>query len=81
MEGRLEPSNRNRYSGRTSNERGGLAFYLGKFLELNGLVILGYGLFWGLIRDEVKGEIGLLGLGVAVFLAGYWLERRKSPRG
>jgi hypothetical protein len=58
----------------------GVAYYLGKFLELNGLVLLGYGLFWGLIRDDIKGEIRLLGLGVAVFLGGYWLERRRSRR-
>jgi hypothetical protein len=57
-----------------------VVYYLGKFLELNGLVLLGFGLFWGLIRNDVRGEVALLGLGVAIFLAGYWFERRFSSR-
>ena len=57
-----------------------VAYYLGKFLELNGIVLLGFGLFWGLMRDDVRGEVGLLGLGVAIFLAGYWFERRFSRK-
>jgi len=53
-----------------------VTYYLGKFLELNGMVLLGFGLFWGLVRDDVRGEVGLLALSTAIFLAGYWLERR-----
>lgn len=53
-----------------------MTYYLGKFLELNGMVLLGFGLFWGLVRDDVRGEVGLLALSTAIFLAGYWLERR-----
>ncbi|MCI0658775.1 MAG: hypothetical protein L0170_17115 [Acidobacteria bacterium] len=58
-----------------------MAYYLGKFLELNGMVLLGFGLFWGLMRDDVRGEVALLGLGVALFLAGYWFEKRSSRKG
>lgn len=57
---------------------GGVLYYLGKFLELNGLVMLGVGLLWGTFRDDMKGELALLAAGVAVFLAGYLLERRAA---
>ncbi|HEU5179681.1 MAG TPA: hypothetical protein VFW45_02750 [Candidatus Polarisedimenticolia bacterium] len=53
-----------------------MAYYLGKFLELNGMVLLGLGLFWGMARDDVKGEIAMLALGAAIFLIGYMLEKR-----
>lgn len=58
-----------------------MSYYLGKFLELNGILLLGFGLFWGLLRDDVRGEIGMLGAGVVIFLVGYLLERRVSRRG
>lgn len=57
-----------------------MAYYLGKFLELNGMVLLGFGLFWGMARDDVKGEIAMLALGAALFLLGYLLEK-KAMRG
>jgi hypothetical protein len=57
-----------------------VAYFLGKFLELNGMVILGLGLFWGLARDDVRKEIALLGGGVAIFLIGYLIERKASQR-
>ena len=58
-----------------------MTYYLGKFLELNGLVLLGFALFWGVVRDDVRGEVGLLALSAAIFLAGYWLERRTRQKG
>lgn len=58
-----------------------MAYYLGKFLELNGMVLLGLGLFRGLVSDDVKGEIAMLGIGAAVFLLGYLLEKRFSRGG
>lgn len=57
-----------------------MLYYLGKFLELNGLVMLGFGLLWGTVRDDMKGELVLLAAGVAVFIAGYLLERRAERR-
>ena len=57
-----------------------VAYYLGKFLELNGMVLLAFGLLWGLMRDDVRGEVAMLGVGAAVFLAGYWFERRFSRK-
>lgn len=57
-----------------------MVYYLGKFLELNGMVLLGFGLFWGVARDDVKGEIAMLGVGAALFLLGYLLEK-KAMRG
>jgi hypothetical protein len=61
-------------------EERALLFYLGKFLELNGLVLLGFGLIWGVVREDMKGELTLLGVGVAIFLAGYLLERKVARR-
>ena len=58
-----------------------MLFYLGKFLELNGLIVLGLGLVWGVMRQDMRGELTLLGIGVAVFLAGYFLERKVARRG
>jgi hypothetical protein len=72
------PLRRSRYSG--IPRRGALLFYLGKFLELNGLVLLGFGLVWGVLREDMKGELTLLGIGVGVFLAGYLLERKLARR-
>jgi hypothetical protein len=57
-----------------------LIFYLGKFLELNGLVLLGFGLLWGVVREDMKGEMNLLGVGVGLFLVGYLLERKLARR-
>ncbi|HEV8336880.1 MAG TPA: hypothetical protein VGR67_10720 [Candidatus Polarisedimenticolia bacterium] len=55
-----------------------MLYYLGKFLELNGILLLGAGLAWGLFRDDMKAEMSLLGAGAAIFLAGYLLEQRKA---
>jgi hypothetical protein len=55
-------------------------FYLGKFLELNGLCVLGYGLVWGMAREDMKGELTMLGVGVGLFLLGYFLERKVARR-
>ena len=55
-------------------------YYLGKFLELNGLLILGVGLIGGIPRGDLAEEVKLLGLGAGVFLAGYILERKVSGR-
>lgn len=57
-----------------------MIYYLGKFLELNGLVLLAFGLVWGLHRGDVRGEIAMLGIGVALFLVGYLLEQKPAER-
>ena len=54
--------------------------YLGKFLELNGLLLLGSGLVWGIHQKDLEGEMRMLGLGVVVFLVGHLLERRAGQR-
>jgi hypothetical protein len=55
-----------------------MLYYLGKFLELNGILLLGLGLAWGLFRDDMRAEMSMLAAGAAVFLAGYLLEHRKA---
>jgi hypothetical protein len=59
----------------------GLRFYLGKFLELNGLVLLGFGLVWGVVREDMMGELTMLAVGAGIFLVGYLLERKSARRG
>lgn len=71
---------RGRFGGPIFSRSLAVAFVLGKFLELNGLVILGLGLVWGMYRDDLKGELQMLGIGVLVFLAGYVLEHRTGRR-
>jgi hypothetical protein len=53
-----------------------MAHYLGKFLEINGLLVLGVGLIGGIFGGDLAGEMKLLGLGAVVFVAGYVLERK-----
>lgn len=57
-----------------------MIYYLGKFLELNGLVILTFGLIRGMRYGDVPGEVRMLAVGVAVFLLGYLLEKKIAPR-
>jgi len=57
-----------------------MIYYLGKFLELNGILILGIGLIGGISRGDLAEEMKLLGLGAAVFVVGYLLERKAPGR-
>ncbi len=57
-----------------------MAHHLGKFLELNGLVVLAVGLVWGVYRENLAVEMRMLGVGVAIFLVGYFLERKAAGR-
>ena len=57
-----------------------MLFHLGNFLELNGLVLLGFALVWGMVRDDMKGEMAMLSAGVVIFLAGCLLERKPTRR-
>ncbi len=56
---------------------GGLA----RLLQLIALVVVGSGLLVGLVYDQIRLEVGLLGVGGALFLLGRWLQARGPADG
>ncbi|HEX5759378.1 MAG TPA: hypothetical protein VF121_09310 [Thermoanaerobaculia bacterium] len=55
--------------------RDGLAW----LLQLLALVVVGSALLVGLVYDQVRLEVGLLGVGGVIFLLGRWLQARAQP--
>lgn len=53
-----------------------MRFYVGKGLELAGLVLVTYGLYIGIVLRLEKPYILFVGLGIVVFSGGWLLERR-----
>ena len=49
---------------------------LGWWLQLLALVIVGSALLVGLVYDQVRLEVALLGVGGGIFLLGRWLAGR-----
>jgi cell shape-determining protein MreD len=47
-------------------------------LQVLALVIVGTGLLVGVVYDQIRVEIGMLGVGAAVFLFARWLEARSQ---
>ncbi len=45
-------------------------------LQVGALVVVGTALLVGVLHDALRTEVGLLGLGGALFLLGRWLEGR-----
>jgi hypothetical protein len=45
-------------------------------LQVLALVIVGSALLIGITYDQVRVELGMLGVGAALFLFGRWLEAR-----
>ena len=45
-------------------------------LQVLALVIVGTGFLVGVAYDQIRVELGMLGVGAAVFLFGRWLEAR-----
>jgi hypothetical protein len=55
-------------------------FYLGKLLQLSGLVTLIWALVVGIGGNDMNGELALLAIGGTVFLLGSLALRRGGPR-
>lgn len=53
-----------------------MSVYLGRFLQMVGLVILPVGLTIGLVTGEVRTEVRYLAVGAFIYLLG-WLISRK----
>ncbi len=49
---------------------------LARILQLIGLGIVGYGLFVGLVEEDLSLELIIGGIGGAVFFVGWWLQKR-----
>jgi hypothetical protein len=53
--------------------------YLAKVMQALGVADVGYALFVGLTETQSMGkELGLMGLGLAIFYLGRFMERRAS---
>lgn len=50
---------------------------IGRLLQMTGMIILPIGLFYGLVRDEIRTEVKLLALGGFLFVLGWILSRDK----
>ena len=48
------------------------------WLQLLALVVVGSALLVGLVYDQVRLEVGLLGVGAVIFLLGRWLQARRG---
>ncbi len=59
-----------------------MAFYLGKSLEVAGMLTLGVALgVYGFGEDDMSAELAWLLAGSVVFLIGYLLERKAEGKG
>ena len=47
-------------------------------LQVLALVIVGTGLLIGVVYDQVRLELGMMGVGAGLFLFARWLESRSS---
>ncbi|MGD8375992.1 MAG: hypothetical protein PVF68_07620 [Acidobacteriota bacterium] len=54
-------------------------FYLGKFLQLSGLVTATWAFVVGVWGRDMSGELTLLAIGSGVFLLGSFLLRKAGP--
>lgn len=52
--------------------------FLGRILQLCGMIILPIGLLYGLAKNEIQTEVQLLALGGFLFLLGRILARDKA---
>ena len=53
-------------------------YALGRATQFLGLVVSGAGFFVGVFGQNVRRELGLLGIGAAIFLAGWMLQRGRG---
>ena len=51
---------------------------LGWWLQFLALIIVGSALLVGLVYNELRTEVALLGIGGAVFLLGRWMREREE---
>lgn len=55
-----------------------MLYRLGRALQLIGMSMLPVALYVGLVQDQVRREVTLLGIGGALFALGWILAQRKG---
>ena len=51
---------------------------LARLLQMTGMIILPIGLYYGLVRDQIRTEVNLLALGGFLFVLGWILSRERT---
>ncbi len=49
-----------------------------KFFQIIGMLLLIEGLYFGIVKHSMNIELMCVGIGIAVFCLGRWMEKRKS---
>jgi len=52
-------------------------FILSRFLQVFGIILLAYALYFGIAADSMSKELMLLGIGGSVFYIGWAIQRTK----
>ncbi len=55
-----------------------MSAFIGRLLQLSGMIILPIGLLYGFAKGEIRTEVQLLALGGFLFVLGWILSREKS---
>jgi len=53
-----------------------MSYFIGRFLQLAGMVILPIGFYIGFAQDDVRTEVKLLVIGGLLFVVGWMLARQ-----
>ena len=51
---------------------------IARFLQILGMLLLVEGLYLGIVKHSMNNEIMCVGIGIAVFYIGRWLQRKSS---
>ena len=65
-------------SGKKTNWLGWTRYYLGRFLEIIGLILVAWAMFFFFGSAEMRAMLAMTAAGGIVFLTG-WLLARKNP--
>ncbi len=55
-----------------------MAPFIGRLLQLVGMIVLPIGLSYGLLREDIKTEVRLLAIGGFLFVLGWILSRERK---
>lgn len=51
---------------------------IARFLQISGMLLLVEGLYFGIVKHSMNKEIMFVGIGIAVFYIGRWLQKKNS---
>jgi hypothetical protein len=55
-----------------------MTLLLGRLFQLVGMILLPFGLFVGLFRNNIRLEVNLLFIGGALYVVGWLMARRRT---